>query len=44
MNFVLRNAIAYGFKTLRKNSMNWPFETAAPMNITGWNLGVSLNF
>lgn len=44
MNFVLRNAVAYGFKSLRKNSMNWPFETAAPMNVTGWNLGVSLNF
>jgi hypothetical protein len=44
MNFVLRNAVAYGFKTLRKNSMNWPFETAAPMNLTGWSLGVSLNF
>lgn len=44
MNFVLRNAVAYGFKTLRKNSMNWPFETAAPMNITGYTIGVSLNF
>lgn len=44
MNFVLRNAVAYGFKTLRKNQMNWPFDTAAPMNITGWNVGVSLNF
>ncbi len=44
MNFVLRNAVAYGFKTLRKNQMNWPFETAAPMNITGWNVGISLNF
>jgi hypothetical protein len=44
MNFVLRNAVAYGFKTLRKNQMNWPFETAAPMNVTGYSLGVSLNF
>lgn len=44
MNFVLRNALAYGFKTLRKNQMNWPFETAAPMNVYGWTIGVSVNF
>lgn len=44
MNFVLRNAVAYGFKTLRKDKMNWPFDTAAPMNVTGYNIGISLNF
>lgn len=44
MNFVLRNALAYGFKTLRKNQMNWPFDTAAPMNVYGWTVGVSVNF
>lgn len=44
MNFVLRNAVAYGFKTLRKDKMNWPFDTAAPMNVTGYTIGISLNF
>ncbi|MBU3698750.1 MAG: hypothetical protein FGM33_01895 [Candidatus Kapabacteria bacterium] len=44
MNFVLRNAIAYGFRELRRDKMNWPFNTAAPLNITSWNVGLSLTF
>ncbi|MFM8770727.1 MAG: hypothetical protein ACKOE4_01690 [Candidatus Kapaibacterium sp.] len=44
MNFILRNAIAYGFKELRREKMNWPFDTVAPLNITSWNVGLSVTF
>lgn len=43
-NFILRNAVAYGFKELRREKMNWPFDTAAPLNITSWNVGLSVTF
>jgi hypothetical protein len=44
MNFILRNAVAYTFKELRRDKMNWPFDTAAPLNITSWNVGLSVTF
>lgn len=44
MNFILRNAIAYGFKELRRDKMNWPFDTVAPLNVTSWNVGLSVTF
>lgn len=44
MNFILRNAVAFGFKELRRDKMNWPFETAAPLNVTSWNVGLSVTF
>jgi hypothetical protein len=44
MHFILRNGVAMGFKALRKNQMNWPFETAAPLNYMGFNAGVSIIF
>ena len=42
MHFVLKSAALYGMKELRRKYMNWPFETASPMNITYWNIGVGL--
>lgn len=44
MNFILRNAVAYGFKELRREKMNWPFNTVAPLNITSWNVGLAVTF
>lgn len=44
MYFLLRTGVAAGFKALRMNQMNWPFETAAPMNIQIWNVGTSIHF
>lgn len=44
MNFILRNAVAYGFKEIRREKMNWPFDTVAPLNITSWNVGLSVTF
>ena len=42
MHFVLKSAVLYGMKELRRKYMNWPFETVSPMNITYWNIGVGL--
>lgn len=44
MYFVLRTGVAAGFKALRMNQMNWPFETVAPMNIQIWNVGTTIHF
>lgn len=44
MNFILRNAVAYTFKELRREKMNWPFDTVAPLNITSWNVGLAVTF
>lgn len=44
MYFLLRTGVATGFKALRMNQMNWPFETAAPMNVQIWNVGASIHF
>ncbi len=42
MHFVLKSAVLYGMKEMRRKYMNWPFETASPLNITYWNIGVGL--
>ena len=42
MHFVLKSAVLYGMKEMRRKYMNWPFETVSPMNITYWNIGVGL--
>ena len=42
MHFVLKSAVLYGMKEMRRKYMNWPFETVSPVNITYWNIGVGL--
>ena len=42
MHFILKSALLYGMKEIRRTHMNWPFETVTPMNITYWNIGVGL--
>ena len=44
MHFILRNGVAMGFKALRMNQMNWPFTSAAPINIMTYSLGVNITF
>jgi len=44
VNFVLKNAYAYVFYLLKKDRMNWPFETAAPMTIETFKLGLTFTF
>jgi hypothetical protein len=44
MYLILLTGVSAGFKALRMNQMNWPFETAAPMNVQIWNVGASIHF
>ena len=44
VNFVLRNAYEYGFYQLRKNQMNWPFTSVAPLRYNTFKLGMTFTF
>jgi len=44
MHFILRNGVAMGFKALRKDQMNWPFNTEAPLNVITYNIAVGIHF
>jgi hypothetical protein len=44
MHFILRNGVAMGFKALRMEQMNWPFETEAPINIMTYRVGINVTF
>ena len=41
INFVARSAYLYAYYLVRKNDMNWPFSTEAPLRYEGFNFGVS---
>jgi len=44
VNFLLRNALDYAFFSLRKEKMNWPFESEAPLTLTNFKIGISFVF
>ncbi len=44
VNFVLKNAYSYAFYTLKKEDMNWPFESETPLTYETFKFGVSFNF
>lgn len=44
VNFILKNAYSYAFYLLKKDRMNWPFETEAPMTIETFKIGVTFTF
>jgi hypothetical protein len=44
VNFILKNAYSYGYYLLKKKSMNWPFETDAPMTIETFKIGITFTF
>lgn len=44
VNFLLKNGIAYAFYELRKQDMNWPFKTEAPLVLNNFKLGLSFTF
>jgi opacity protein-like surface antigen len=44
LNWLLKNAYSYGFFLLRKENMNWPFDTAPPMTYETFKLGLSFTF
>jgi hypothetical protein len=44
VRFALKNGLAYGVYELRKENMNWPFDTAAPLFSEGFKMGLSFTF
>lgn len=44
VNFVLKNALSYGIYELRKEKMNWPFETASPFAFNTFKVGMTFIF
>ncbi len=44
MNFVLKNAYEFGFYQLRKDQMNWPFTSTAPLRYNTFKVGMNFVF
>lgn len=44
VNFLLKNALAYGIYELRQEKMNWPFISAAPISYDQFKIGVTVVF
>lgn len=44
VNFVLKNALSYGVYELRKDKMNWPFDSAAPLFYYQFKAGLTFVF
>lgn len=44
VNFVLKNAVSYGYYSLASKNMNWPFDTAQPLVNDNFKIGLSYNF
>ncbi|MBN1302121.1 MAG: hypothetical protein JW995_12980 [Melioribacteraceae bacterium] len=44
MNVALRGAYQYVFFLLKKDNMNWPFDTAKPLAYEQFKLGITLTF
>lgn len=44
VNFVLKNALAYGIYELRQEKMNWPFSSEAPLAFDQFKVGVTFIF
>jgi hypothetical protein len=44
MNVLLRGGYQYAFYLLKKEKMNWPFETEAPLSYEQFKFGITLTF
>jgi hypothetical protein len=44
VNFVLQTALKWGFTELSRKNMNWPFETASPVILESFNIGIQYEF
>jgi opacity protein-like surface antigen len=44
VNFLLKNGFSYAFYTLKKDKMNWPFETETPMTYETFKIGLTFTF
>ncbi|MFA6597569.1 MAG: hypothetical protein WCS69_07590 [Ignavibacteriaceae bacterium] len=44
ISFLLKNGLSYGIYELRKEKMNWPFNTAAPFLTDSYKFGITFIF
>lgn len=44
VNFLLKNGFSYAFYSLKKDKMNWPFETETPLTYETFKLGITITF
>jgi len=44
VDFFLKNAVSFAMYELRKEKMNWPFKSVAPLTFDTWKLGVTFRF
>lgn len=44
VNFLLKNGFSYAFYTLKKEKMNWPFDTEAPLTYETFKIGITFTF
>jgi hypothetical protein len=44
MNFLLKNALSYGIYELRREKMNWPFESKEPLLFDSFKAGFTFTF
>jgi len=44
INFLLKNGLSYGIYELRKEKMNWPFNTQSPLLTDSYKFGLTLIF
>ncbi len=44
LNFILKNALSYGIYELRREKMNWPFNSAEPLMFESFKAGFTFTF
>ena len=44
VSFILKNGLSYGLYQLRREKMNWPFNSAEPLTLDTWRFGVTFTF
>ncbi|MCX6150573.1 MAG: hypothetical protein NTX22_08635 [Ignavibacteriales bacterium] len=44
INLLLKSGVSYGIYQLRREKMNWPFDSAEPLTLDTWRFGVTFTF
>ncbi|MGE5399517.1 MAG: hypothetical protein ACM3S2_03880 [Ignavibacteriales bacterium] len=44
INFLLKNGLSYAIYQLRREKMNWPFDSAEPLSYDTWKVGMTFTF
>lgn len=44
INFILKSGLSYGIYQLRRDKMNWPFDSAEPLTLDTWRFGLTFTF